>query len=70
MSSFQVIETGVLTSSEPMLSFGCQRQNTAPCGSASTDMRPALITSIGSENTVAPRSLAFFVSASTSSTVM
>ncbi len=53
----------------PMLLPGCQSAIIAPCGSASTDMRPASITSNGPCSTLAPSDSAFSVVASTSSTV-
>ena len=52
-----------------MLSFACQTESTAPCGSAKADMRPASKTSKGGARMLAPSSAARAALASASSTV-
>ena len=52
-----------------MLSFACQTDSTAPCGSAKAAIRPASKTSNGGARMVAPSSPARAALASTSSTV-
>ena len=69
-SSFQHIAPGPLTRPAPMLLFGSQIRNQAPCGSWMTAIRPTSITSNAGAWTVPPSSVARFAVSSALCTVM
>ena len=67
MSVFQASETGSLTSSAPVWVPACQAPNAPPASCAKKPIRPASMTSIGSNSDVPPKSRTRAASASTSS---
>ncbi len=68
-SWFSVSAPAAFTSAAPGWSRGCQIENTAPCGSWITLIRPASSTSNGPASAVAPSPFARSLEASASSTV-
>jgi len=66
LTSFQSSAPGCFTTCAPMKSRACQTPKTGPVGSASTAIRPSVITSITGATTVAPADVAALTVASAS----
>ena len=67
ISVFQARLTGSLTSSAPLCSPACQAPNAPAAGCVKNPIRPASMTSIGSNSDTPPNSVTRSASASTSS---